>query len=122
MRLLLPLFASTALLGGCAMIPQASQPPSYAQGVPGSELVGRDLGMETATGQVSTLRFSPDGVVHALFGTNKVAGNWVATEGKLCFAWAGASRECWPYSGPLPRGETVTLTSDLGNVVRVTLQ
>jgi hypothetical protein len=88
----------------------------------GAELVGQALRLETSGGQVSTLRFADNGVVRAQFGTQELSGSWVATGTQLCFAWAGNSRECWPYTGPLVRGETVTLTSDRGNVVRVTLQ
>jgi hypothetical protein len=77
--------------------------------------------MQTATGQVSTLHFAPNGVVHAEFGGQQVTGTWVAAPGQLCFSWAGSSRECWPYTAPLRRGETVSLTSDRGNRVQVTL-
>jgi hypothetical protein len=88
----------------------------------GAELVGQAIRLETSGGQVSTLRFADNGVVRAQFGTREITGSWVATGTQLCFAWTGSSRECWPYTQPLVRGETVTLTSDRGNVVRVTLQ
>ena len=89
---------------------------------PGAELVGRQVRLETAGGQVSTLQFMPEGVVRARFGSREVSGQWHATGDRLCFAWTGAPRECWPYSRPFPRGETISLTSDRGNAVRVTLQ
>jgi hypothetical protein len=87
----------------------------------GSELIGQSLRLETSGGQVSTLRFAENGVVRAQFGGREISGTWVSTGTQLCFAWAGSSRECWPYARPLVRGETVSLTSDRGNVVRVTL-
>jgi hypothetical protein len=68
------------------------------------------------------MRFGENGVVRAQFGSSEIVGSWVSTGTQLCFAWAGSSRECWPYTQPLVPGETVTLTSDRGNVVRVTLQ
>lgn len=117
--LVAPLLLLTSL-GACAtLVPPAGPGPVIA--APGSELIGREVRLETSGGQVSTLHFAPDGVVHAQFGSNRVAGTWVATRGQLCFSWSGSSRECWPYTGPLRRGETVTLTSDRGNVVKVTL-
>jgi hypothetical protein len=78
--------------------------------------------MQAANGGVSVLRFEPDGVVRASFDGREIQGNWVATPTQLCFSWAGRSRECWPYTGPLQRGETVSLTSDRGNKVQITLQ
>jgi hypothetical protein len=96
--------------------------PSSASSEPGAELIGRSVRLETASGQTSILRFEQGGVVHAQFGGKDVAGNWVATRDRLCFSWAGTSRECWPHSARFKRGETVTLTSDRGNVVKVTLQ
>lgn len=109
-----------ASLGACTtLVPRAPSAPILA--APGSELVGRQVRLETSGGQISTLHFAPGGVVHAQFGANRISGTWVATPGQLCFSWSGSSRECWPYSAPLRRGQPVTLTSDRGNVVKVTL-
>ena len=111
------------LLSACnTVVPRSVQPQQMAARPAGAELIGQALRLETAGGQVSTLRFADNGVVRAQFGTREITGSWVATANQLCFAWAGSSRECWPYTQPLVRGETVTLTSDRGNVVRVTLQ
>lgn len=112
-----PLLA-LATLSACATVVPAPGPAAWA---PGSELINQRVRLQTASGQVSTLHFAPGGVVHAEFGGRQVTGTWVATPNQLCFAWPGASRECWPYTAPLRRGQMVTLTSDRGNVVRVTL-
>jgi hypothetical protein len=111
------------LLGACSTMVPRSPPPARTDARPaGAELIGRSIRLETAAGQASTLRFGDNGVVRAQFGSREITGSWVATGTQLCFAWAGSSRECWPYTQPLVPGETVTLTSDRGNVVRVTLQ
>jgi transposase len=73
-------------------------------------------------GQVTNMRFGENGVVRAQFGSNEIVGSWLSTGTQLCFTWAASSRECWPYTRSLVPGETVTLTSDRGNVVRITLQ
>ena len=120
-RLTMAALSGAILLAGCAVIPPAP-PPVRTQVAPGAELVGRSIRVETSSGQASTLHFAPGGAVHATFGERQAAGRWEVADGRLCFTWPGAPRECWPYRGALPRGETVSLTSDRGNVVRVTLQ
>ena len=112
---------SVLLLGACnTLIPPSPRADRVAR-APGAELIGRSVRLETAGGQASTLRFGENGVVRAQFGGQELSGTWVSTGTQLCFGWPGSSRECWPYARPLVRGETVTLTSDRGNVVRVTL-
>jgi len=112
---------SAMLLSACStIVPPGPSTPMAVR--PGAELVGQTVRLQTAAGQVSTLHFAPNGVVHARFGGQSVQGNWVANNGQICFSWAGASRECWPYTAPFARGQTVSLTSDRGNQVRVTLQ
>lgn len=123
MKLGAGLILVAATLGGCSTLVPSGPPPIVAVGPAGAELIGQTLRLQTSGGQVSDLHFAGNGVVHAMFGGKQVTGSWVVANEKLCFAWAGASsRECWPYTAPLRRGETVTLTSDRGNMVRVTLQ
>ena len=116
--LVAPLLA-LATLSACATV----VPPAQVAVVraPGTELVNQRVRLQTSGGQVSTLHFAPNGQVHAEFGGRQVTGTWVATPGQLCFSWAGSSRECWPYTAPWRRGQAMTLTSDRGNVVQVTL-
>jgi hypothetical protein len=109
------------LLSACSTILPRAASTTMPMG-PGAELVGQTVRLETAAGQASTLHFANNGVVHARFGSQSVQGNWIATNGQLCFSWVGTSRECWPYTSAFARGQTVNLTSDLGNKVRVTLQ
>lgn len=86
------------------------------------EFVGRQMTVEAANGQVTTLRFAEEGGVTARFGERETQGRWALERGQLCFTWARNFRECWPYTEPFRRGRTATIRSDRGNVVRVTLR
>ena len=88
---------------------------------PGSELVGRSLRVRAANGEVTTLRFRDEDSVRATFRGRTLDGRWDASDRRLCFRWPRAPRECWPYRSRFERGRTRTVTSDRGNVVRVTL-
>lgn len=107
--LLLPL-----LLAGCATVPQS--------GSSGGELVGRSMTVQAQNGAVTNLSFHADGRVTAAFDGKSTQGRWETEESRLCFIWAGNFRECWPYTRPFRRGDTVSITSDRGNVVRATLR
>jgi predicted small secreted protein len=111
-RLLAFALAGTLLLAGCATFRGAGQ---------AQDLAGRTLRMETARGQVTTLRFRDDGRVRADFGQRSLDGRWRVEQRQLCFYWPRAPRECWPYGQPFERGRTQSITSDRGNVVRVTM-
>jgi hypothetical protein len=102
------------LVSGCASLLPRSQP--------GWELVGKNLRMETRSGQVSTLQFRNNNVVRARFGQQEILGRWQVEPARLCFLWTGAPRECWPYPQPFRAGETRQITSDRGNASRVTMQ
>ena len=110
------LAAAVLLLGACSTVV-----PSVARPAPGGELIGRSLTVQAASGQTTTLSFHNEGRVTALFGTRRTEGSWTADPEQLCFTWAQNFRECWPYDRPFERGETVSLRSDRGNEVRVTL-
>jgi hypothetical protein len=101
-----------AALAGCVAGRGRSEP----------EFVGRELSVEARNGQVSTLRFRGDGNVMARFGERETEGRWALEDRRLCFTWAGNFRECWPREAPFRRGRTVTITSDRGNVVQVTMR
>jgi hypothetical protein len=111
-RLLNFAFPLIVLLAGCGGGREAPPP----------EFVGRTLRVETAAGQVSNLDFRRDGSVTARFGSGETQGRWELERRRLCFTWRGDFHECWPYSAPFRRGRTTTITSDRGNVVKVTLR
>ena len=103
------------LVGGCATV--------FGDGRrAGSELVGRSARLEPARGQASTLYYNQDGSVRSVFGKREASGRWSVKDKRLCFVWAGSFRECWPYTTPLQPGQTRTIMSDRGNVVKVTLR
>jgi hypothetical protein len=82
--------------------------------------VGQTLQVIAADGSESRMQFRSDGRVVAAFGQRSVSGEWNLQDEGLCFRWGQAPVECWPYERPFRRGETVTVTSTRGNVVRVT--
>ena len=112
--------AAALLLGACAVFPDGGR--QAERGPPVPEFVGRALTVAAANGQVSTMRFERGGAVTARFGERETAGRWALESRRLCFTWGGSYRECWPYTSAFERGRTRTVTSDRGNVVRVTLR
>ena len=103
---LLPLIAACSTL-----VPRTSADLSPA---------GQTLQVIAANGAESRMQFRSNGQVVAAFGTSSITGDWNLQEEGLCFRWGQAPVECWPYTRPFRRGETVTVTSTRGNVVRVT--
>jgi hypothetical protein len=100
-------------LAGCATGRGASDEP---------EFVGRSMQVETSAGQVTTLSFRRDGGVTARFGERETQGRWSLERRQLCFTWARDFRECWPYARRFRAGRTVTIRSDRGNIVQVTMR
>lgn len=107
------LLASAALfLSGCAtLVPRGDR---------NLNPTGQTLRVIAANGAESRMQFRSDGRVVAAFGERSITGSWEMEGENLCFRWGQAPRECWPYEGAFPQGRTVTITSDRGNVVRVT--
>jgi hypothetical protein len=112
--------AAALLLGACSVIPGGDRDRDY--GPPPPEFVGRTISVVAANGQTTNLRFARDGGVVARFGDRETQGRWALERRRLCFTWGGSYRECWPYAQAFERGRTRTITSDRGNVVRVTLR
>ena len=110
--------AGAALLVGCA----TATPERPERGSEEPEFVGRALDVVAANGQTTTLRFRRDGVVTARFNESETEGQWSLSPRELCFTWRRTFRECWPYTQPFRRGRPVAITSDRGNVVRVTMR
>jgi len=97
-------FASgTVLLG----VPMSA---AVAQWVPGSEIVGQSVQVET-NGTVNTVYFDQGGTARiASPGGNVVQGTWTAANGQLCLG-ANGGQECWPYQQAFQAGQQVTLVS-----------
>lgn len=102
-----------AALAGCATGRRGPEQP---------EFVGRTLHVQASSGQVTMLRFSPDGAVTARFGERETEGRWSLEDRQICFTWARNFRECWPYTQRFREGRTVSIRSDRGNVVQVTMR
>ena len=119
-RLAAPAAAAALLLGACPVIPRGDRNRDY--GPPAPEFVGRQMSVVASNGQTTTLRFARDGGVTARFNERETQGRWALERRRLCFTWGGSYRECWPYAQRFERGRTRTITSDRGNVVRVTLR
>lgn len=81
---------------------------------------GQTLQVIAANGAESRMQFRANGEVVAAFGERSITGQWNMQQEGLCFRWGSAAVECWPYARNFQRGETVTLTSTRGNVIRVT--
>jgi len=100
------------LVAGCStLVPRTAENNSPA---------GQTLRVIAADGSESRMQFRQDGAVVAAFGSRSIQGEWNVQNEGLCFRWGQAPVECWPYNGPFRRGETITVTSTRGNVVRVT--
>ncbi|HVM37050.1 MAG TPA: hypothetical protein VM265_01485 [Sphingomicrobium sp.] len=83
---------------------------AFAQWVPGAEIVGQSVQVET-NGVVNTVSFDPGGAARIMTPSgNMVQGTWTASGGQLCLSAAGG-RECWPYNQAFQAGQQVTLVS-----------
>jgi hypothetical protein len=78
--------------------------------VPGSEIVGQSVQVET-NGITNTVYFDQGGAARIVTpnGTS-VPATWTASAGKLCL-YGSAAQECWPYQSPFQAGQPATLSS-----------
>lgn len=133
------LLGGMALVAGCATVetpegqPVPATPAAADAAYPAPPIagaLGSELYAPNATVRVdlphdtNILTFHSDGAVDNLVrSTNMVAhGRWWVVGNQLCINWNGTHRpECWPYPAAWVPGETLTVTSDRGNTVKVTL-
>jgi hypothetical protein len=93
--------------------------PAYAQWVPGSEITGQAVQVET-NGVINTVYFDQGGTARIMTpGGATTAGTWTAANGQLCLS-AGANQECWPYQQAFQAGQQVTLVSSCQSTSRFT--
>lgn len=86
-----------------------------AQFMPGSELVGQSVQVESA-GTVNTIHFDPGGVARIVTPRGSVIpASWTNGPQGLCLNANGA-RECWSYSSPMNAGQSMPMTSSCGAV------
>ena len=88
-----------------------------AQYVPGSEIVGQTVQVET-NGVVNNVTFEPGGTARISTPSgNVVPASWTANAGQLCLT-TGGPQECFPYNQPFQAGQSVTATSSCGATSR----
>lgn len=104
-----------AALTGTALI--AMPIAAHAQWVPGSEIVGQTLQVET-NGVVNTVTLGAGGQAQIMTpGGQAIPATWSAANRQLCLN-TGAAQECWPYQAAFQPGQPVTLTSNCNAVSR----
>lgn len=87
-------------------------------------LQGTTVEVASANGRVrNQLQFLPDGIVYIVPRNRAIRfpARWEIRDNWLCVNWRPRGPECWPYEQGFRVGEPVTLTSDRGQTVRVTL-
>ena len=129
-------FGGALLLAGCATSDAgyevaasgAEVPPAALDAAPGwspgAELPGAVIRAASLDGDVvNRVHFYPNGVLHIVpeEGGAALEGTWAVQGENLCMTWAPRGTECWPYSTAFRTGETVTLTSNMGQTAQVTL-
>lgn len=83
--------------------------------VPGSEIVGQSVVVET-NGIANTVHFDAGGAARIATPQGRVVNaSWTAANENLCL-YTGASSECWPYRQAFQSGQRVTLTSNCKSV------
>ena len=79
--------------------------------VPGSEIVGQSIVVET-NGTANTIYFDVGGAARIVSPSGRVVNaSWTSGGKNLCLN-TGASAECWPYAQAFQAGQRVTLTSN----------
>jgi hypothetical protein len=102
------LFATVSLSAPVAAI---------AQWVPGSEIVGQTLQVET-NGITNTVHFASGGAAHITSpGGQVVNASWTSGGNELCLHTA-SGKECWPYQTAFQAGQAITLMSSCNSTSR----
>lgn len=131
----------SALAAGSVLVSACAGEPRYevaASGVPiaaadampvvpgdgGQALQGTVVEIKSADRRVTNrLQFLPDGVVYIVPANRSVRfpARWEIRDNWLCVDWRPRGAECWPYEQGFRVGEPVTLTSNRGQTVQITL-
>lgn len=83
-----------------------------AQWVPGSEITGQQVQVQT-NGVTNLITFQPNGIarISSPSGATVVDARWTAANGELCLSTASAF-DCYPYRAPFQAGQPVDLLSN----------
>ena len=107
---MMKLSLATSLAGAALLFAPGA---ALAQWVPGSEIVGQTLQVQT-NGVTNTVVLNPGGQAQITTPNgNVIPATWSAANGQLCLN-NGLAQECWAYSAPFQAGTPVTLTSSCG--------
>jgi hypothetical protein len=100
----------TALAGAALLTSPAA---AFAQWVPGSEIVGQTLQVQT-NGITNSVYIGPGGQATITTpGGRVIPASWTAANGQLCLN-NGLAQECWAYASAFQAGQPMTLTSSCG--------
>jgi hypothetical protein len=85
----------------------------FAQWVPGSEIVGQTVQVQT-NGVTNNVLVGPGGQATITTpGGKAIPATWTAGNGQFCLN-TGPAQECWAYNAPFQAGQPVSLTSTCG--------
>jgi hypothetical protein len=103
-------FATTLAAVAAAIAPGTA----HAQWIPGSEIVGQTLQVQT-NGVTNAVYIGPGGQATITTPGGKVIpATWTATNGQLCLN-NGLAQECWAYNSAFQAGQPMTLSSSCGS-------
>lgn len=97
-----------------ALIALSTASIASAQWVPGSEIVGQQVQVQTE-GVLNTVYFESGGYarITSPSGARVVNATWTAARGKLCLQ-TESTFDCYPYRAPFTARVPVSLISDCG--------
>ena len=109
------------LILAAAAVAPASVVAAQAGWVPGSEIAGQTVQVQT-NGVMNTIAFNADGTASITTPSGTVVpGTWSAANNQLCLS-ANGGQECWPYARPFQAGQQVALTSSCQQLTTFTPQ
>jgi len=96
-------------LAACALV-AAPLSAAIAQWMPGSEIVGQTIQVET-NGITNTVILDAGGTARITsLGGNLVPASWSATGNQLCLT-TGTNQDCWNYAAPFQAGAPMTMVN-----------
>lgn len=102
---------ATAFAGAALLFAPAT---ALAQWVPGSEIVGQTLQVQT-NGVTNMIYLGPGGQATITTpGGRAIPASWTAANGQLCLN-NGMAQECWAYVSAFQAGQPMTLASSCGS-------
>ena len=110
--------------GGYEVADSGESVSEVALVAPPAELDGTVIRAASVDGSVvNRVHFYPDGAIRIVpeDGQSALPGTYTVQGEQLCLHWQPRGSECWPYARAFQPGETVSLTSNRGQTLRITL-